>query len=72
MQKLGGAATGHPPVREQKCDSSPCDHQSILMKDHFMGTVQIVRNTISFTFLCNRQLFQKGFLLTGVSPLVSL
>ena len=32
----------HPYLVQNECDSSPFDHQSILMKDHFMGTVKIV------------------------------
>ena len=47
MEKMGGlvykSATGDPPfLMQNECDSSPFDHQSILIKDHFMGTAKNV------------------------------
>ena len=47
------SATGDPTFLVQNmCDSSPFDHQSILMKDRFMETAKIVWNIpIVFTFL---------------------
>ena len=47
MEKMGGAGrqvpqeTPPPPFLVQnECDCSPFAHQSVLMKDHFMGTEQ--------------------------------
>ena len=45
------SATGNPPFLVQnECETSPFDHQSILMKVHFMGTVLeiVVSNTDFF------------------------
>ena len=37
------SATGDPPfLMQDECDSSPLDHQLILMNDPFKGTTQIV------------------------------
>ena len=48
MEKVGGAGLHECHRRflsQNDCDSSPLDQQSILMKDHFMGTAKIVCNT---------------------------
>ena len=47
MKKMDGAGLQkcrrRSPISLAKCgDSSPFDHQSIIMKDHFMGTAKIV------------------------------
>ena len=48
------SATGDPLFLTQKeCHSSPFDHQSKLMKDHFMGTITSFEISIFFTFLNN-------------------
>ena len=37
------SATGDPPfLMQNECDSSPFDHQSILIKDLLIGTAKIV------------------------------
>ena len=45
MEKMGGAGLqeGHrrSPISHAKC--LPFDHQSILMKDHFMGTEKLCK-----------------------------
>ena len=47
------SATGDPPFLVQnKCDSSPFDRQSILMKDHFIGTAKLFEMPFP-TFLNN-------------------
>ena len=38
-----------PFLMQNECDSSSCDHQSILITDHFIGTAIIVGNT-TFVF----------------------
>ena len=59
-------ATGDPPfLMQDECDTSPFNHQSSLMADHFMGTANIVWNsdfwifwtTGAFNFSCKCRLF---------------
>ena len=47
MEKMDGAGLQEchrrsPFLIQNECDSSPFEHQSILMKDDFMGTAKIV------------------------------
>ena len=47
MQKMGGAGLQEFHRRstflmQNKCDSSPFDHQSVVMKVHFTGRAKIV------------------------------
>ena len=48
MKKMGGAGLQEchrrsaPFLMENECDSSSFDHQSVLKKDHLMGTAKIV------------------------------
>ena len=42
---------GDPPfLVHNECDSSPFDHQSILLKDYFMGTAKIILNRNFYIF----------------------
>ena len=53
--KMGGAGLQHCQRRslflmQNDCDSSPFDQQSLLMKDYFMGTAEIIRVCTIGTF----------------------
>ena len=46
-----GLQDRYPPFLVQKeCDSSPFDHQSIFLKDRFMGTAKLFDMTEAITF----------------------
>ena len=61
MEKMGGAGLQEchrrsPFLVQNECDSSPFDHQSILINDRFMETAKIVWNTDSFFTFLNKSL----------------
>ena len=56
------SATGDPPLSMQnECDRLPFDHQSILMKDHFMGTAKIFEILIFLILIFKSPRFTTSF-----------